>query len=155
MSRTSDRILGMVDLAKVTRSVCLEGAVAKVQTAGLGPDDEAQMWQPYGFGSAPLAGAEAIRVAVGSHREQMVAMVVDDRRYRISLAAGEVAISDDLGQKVHLTRTGIVVKGAVVHLGDGSLLAVDGVVTGRAIDTFTGATQFALGNASTTVRAKS
>ena len=42
-----------------------------------------------------------------------VAVTVSDRRYRIrSLKQGEVAIYDDLGQSVTLTRTGIVVNGA-------------------------------------------
>lgn len=39
--------------------------------------------------------------------------MVADRRYRLQgLAAGEVALYDDLGQKVHLTRGGIVIDGA-------------------------------------------
>lgn len=48
------------------------------------------------------------------------------------------------------------IKAALVHLGDDAppLIPADGVVTGQAIDTFTGATFFVLGNASTKVFAK-
>lgn len=47
-----------------------------------------------------------------------------------------------------------VLASGVVHLGDDSLTTQEGVVNGLAVDSFTGSTQFALGNASTKVRAK-
>lgn len=75
--------------------------------------DQVERFQEYGFTSHPHAGAEAIAVAVGGARGHLVTIAVDDRRYRLaSLAAGEVALYDDLSQKVHLTRSGIVVDGA-------------------------------------------
>lgn len=49
----------------------------------------------------------------------------------------------------------LVVSGdATINLGSASLSLEDGIVTGKAIDSFTGSTQFALGNASNIVRAK-
>jgi phage baseplate assembly protein V len=74
--------------------------------------DEVEHFQHYGFTSVPHAGAEGIALAVGGSTGHTVVINVDDRRYRLaSLANGEVALYDDLGQKVHLTRSGMVVHG--------------------------------------------
>lgn len=77
----------------------------------------AERFQSYGLTSVPHGGAEAVVASVGGARAHLVALVVDDRRYRLTgLKAGEVAIYDDLGQSVHLTREGIVVTGAGLPL---------------------------------------
>jgi phage baseplate assembly protein V len=73
----------------------------------------AEHFQHYGFTSVPLPGAEGIGLAVGGSADHIVVINVDDRRYRLKpLAEGEVALYDDQGQKIHLTRNGIVVDGA-------------------------------------------
>jgi len=61
--------------------------------------------QDYGFTSRPKPGAEVIFIREGNH---FIAIASDDRRYRIALEEGEIALYDDLGQIVHLTRDGIV-----------------------------------------------
>ncbi|WP_051378332.1 phage baseplate assembly protein V [Derxia gummosa] len=66
----------------------------------------------YGLASAPLPGAEVLAAFVDGDRAHGVVLAIADRRYRIPLDAGEVALYDDLGQSVHLTRDGIVVRGA-------------------------------------------
>lgn len=72
--------------------------------------DGVERFAGYGFTSHPHAGAEALVAFVGGLRSHGVVVAVEDRRYRLKgLAAGEVAIFDDLGQKVHLTRDGIVI----------------------------------------------
>ncbi|MFP3944635.1 MAG: phage baseplate assembly protein V [Alphaproteobacteria bacterium] len=64
-----------------------------------------ERFQNYGFTSVPLNGAEGIVLALGGARSHSVVICVDDRRYRLKpLSAGEVALYDDLGQKVHLKR---------------------------------------------------
>ncbi|HGP0311681.1 TPA: phage baseplate assembly protein V [Citrobacter freundii] len=69
--------------------------------------------EPYGFTSHANEGAEALILFPDADRSHAVAVAVSDRRYRIrSLKPGEVAVYDDLGQSVTLTRTGIVVDGA-------------------------------------------
>ena len=46
----------------------------------------------------------------GGMREHGIIITVDDRRYRLtSLAQGEVAMYDDLGQKIELKRDKIIV----------------------------------------------
>jgi len=73
--------------------------------------DQVERMQNYGFTSVPFAGADAAVAFVGGDRAHGIVLVVDDRRYRLTgLAAGEVAMYDDQGQKVHITRTGIVVE---------------------------------------------
>lgn len=73
--------------------------------------DAVERMQEYGFTSVPLAGADAAVVFVAGNREQGIIIAVDDRRYRLTgLTAGEVAIYDDQGQKVHIARTGIVIE---------------------------------------------
>lgn len=65
--------------------------------------------QNYGFTSVPLAGAEAVAVAVAGSRDHLLVVAVDDRRYRMrSLANGEVAIYTDEGDHVHLKRGGVI-----------------------------------------------
>jgi len=68
--------------------------------------------EAYGFTSHAKPGAEALILFPAADRSHAVAVAVSDRRYRIrSLKPGEVAIYDDLGQSVTLTRSGIVVDG--------------------------------------------
>lgn len=77
--------------------------------------DRIERLQNYGITSVPLPGAEAIVLAAGGDRAHGVVVVVGDKRYRLTgLEPGEVAIHDDQGQKVHLTREGIVVDGGGV-----------------------------------------
>lgn len=72
-----------------------------------------ERFQNYGITSVPHPGAEAAVVFVMGDRGHGIALSVEDRRYRLKgLRAGEVALYDDLGQKVHLTRDGIVIEGA-------------------------------------------
>ena len=66
---------------------------------------------PYGFTHHPHPGAECVVLALGGRTSNSVALVVGDRRYRLHpLEAGEVALHDDQGQKVHLKRDGIAIK---------------------------------------------
>jgi len=66
-----------------------------------------EYFQHYGFTSRPLAGAEGIII---TESNVFIMVASDDRRYRVVIEDGEVALYDDLGQKVHLTRTGIEVE---------------------------------------------
>ena len=116
--RLMARVRGMVSRAVVS----LVNDSPKMQTlqvtlmADQTPDD-AEHFQHYGFTSVPLPGSEGIALAVGGSTGHTVVINVDDRRYRIKgLRGGEVALYDDLGQKVHLTRTGIVINGGGKHI---------------------------------------
>jgi phage baseplate assembly protein V len=86
----------------------------KVQALQLGllhdeTRDNVERFQNYGFTSVPLAGAEAVVLFVGGYRDHGLTVMVDDRRYRLTgLAAGEVAIYTDEGDRVVLQRGGTI-----------------------------------------------
>ncbi len=86
-------------------------------TVGRELSDNVEVVRQYGFTAHPHPGAEAVFVSVAGIRSHGLVIAIEDRRYRLTgLAAGEVALYDDLGQTVHLTRTGIVIKGAGLPL---------------------------------------
>lgn len=101
--------------------VSIVTAASKMQTLQLRltasePKDGVEHFEPYGFTAHPHPGAEAIALFVGGDRSHGVAVVVGDRRYRLTeLQAGEVALYDDLGNEIVLGRTSIRVI-AVQHL---------------------------------------
>lgn len=74
--------------------------------------DDLEHVEPYGFTSEPLDDEqpEAFAAFFSGDRSHGIVFCIADRRYRLTkLKAGEVALYDDQGQKVHLTRDGIVV----------------------------------------------
>ncbi len=90
------------------------GPVQKMQVQ-LGADeirDNTIREADYGFASKPLPGAACIMVFIGGDRANGCVIATSDERYRPrDLKDGEVMVHDDLGQKIYLTRTGIVVNG--------------------------------------------
>lgn len=98
--------------------VKLSNAAKKMQAVQLAlladetSEDSLEHFEPYGFTSRPLPGAEAVTVFIDGDRSHGLCLVVADRRYRMTdFKEGEVAIHDNKGQSVHLTEDGIVVKG--------------------------------------------
>ena len=103
----------------VARGVVLASkASGKLQTLQIGllaseAKDDVEHFEPYGFTSRPKPGAEHVTVFLDGDRSHGITLVVADRRYRLTgLAEGEAALHDDQGQKVHITRDGIVIKTA-------------------------------------------
>jgi phage baseplate assembly protein V len=80
--------------------------------------DRVEHFEPYGFTSHPRVGsAEAVAAFLDGDRSHGIVLVVADRKYRLrSLKEGEVALHDDQGQSVHLTRDGIVVEGSTLPI---------------------------------------
>jgi phage baseplate assembly protein V len=75
--------------------------------------DNTPRFAEYGFTSSPLSGARAIAIFMGGDRSNGAVIATDDPRHRpTGIAAGEVVIYDDQGQKIHITRAGIVISGA-------------------------------------------
>jgi phage baseplate assembly protein V len=96
--------------------------------------------QEYGFTSKPFPGAEGAAIFLLGDRNAGIVIACDDRRYRLKgLADGEVALYDDLGQKLHLTRTGIVIHSeqAVTVEAPSIVLAGGGPAVARVGDTVT------------------
>jgi phage gp45-like len=82
--------------------------------------DDIEHFHPYGFSARvrpPSKGkdgierkAEGVMVFVTGNRSHGLLVVVGDRRYRLNgLQEGEMALHDDQGHQVHLTRDGIVI----------------------------------------------
>jgi len=99
-------------------SVTASNAARKMQTLQVGllageKKDDVEHFEPYGYTARPKSGAEVLAAFFDGDRSHGVVFVVADRRYRLTaLAEGEVALHDDQGQKVHITRTGIVIQSA-------------------------------------------
>ena len=125
---------GLLRFAVVKASRAAAAKIGKVQFSGLSGDDETEHWHPYGFQARPLPGAHALQAAVGANSETTITILVGDRRYTLGLEAGEVAVADDLGQKVHLTRTGIVVEAPSIKLGAGAALGAARATDPTAMD---------------------
>lgn len=74
-------------------------------------------FEPYGYTSHPLPGAEALVVFVGGDRSHGVAIVVGDRQFRLQgLEPGEVALYSDEGDTL------IFKRGRKVELNTGSFV---------------------------------
>lgn len=75
--------------------------------------DKAEHFQAYGFTSVAHPGAEGVALSVAGSTDHTVVINVADRRFRMTgLQSGEVAMHDDLGHSIYLTRNGIVINGA-------------------------------------------
>lgn len=67
----------------------------------------------YGYTSMPPADTDAVLLFVGGDRSNGIIIATGNQTYRLrGLQTGEVALYDDQGQKVYLTRAGIVIDGA-------------------------------------------
>lgn len=80
----------------------LQGVQVKLLADEVG--DKVERFQNYGFTSHPKPGAEGIYLALGGDRGHGVLVVVDDRRYRLHLEEGEVAMYSDEGDSVIFKR---------------------------------------------------
>jgi phage baseplate assembly protein V len=90
--------------------VAASGAVTKMQTLQVRLKstelkDGVEHFEPYGFTSRPLPGAEVLAGFFGGDRSHGVVICAADRRYRIrEMAEGEVAIYTDEGDSIVLKR---------------------------------------------------
>ena len=101
--RAAPDLSGVGRMRRMIRGIIdsvVEGAIKRLASSGLAGETFAnrEYFQHYGFTSRPLAGAECILMREGNH---IVAVASDDRRYRIAIDDGEVAIYDNQGQKAH------------------------------------------------------
>ena len=109
-------------------SAIREGEIKRFDAAGIAGEQflDREFLQQYGLTSRPLAGAEGIVLGMGN---VFYLIGTDDRRYRLAIADGEVALYTDEGDKVHLKRgeinivsgTKVTVTAPAVELGGGAL----------------------------------
>lgn len=67
-----------------------------------------ELFQHYGFSSAPLPGAEYLAVPVGGNSKHTIVVASEDGRYRIALQDGEVSLYTDEGDYVHMKRGRVI-----------------------------------------------
>lgn len=108
----------MAPLARRLGNMVARGAVSAVNSATkmqslqlrLMADeakDNVEHFEPFGFTSKPLAGAEHVTVFMDGDRSHGITLVVADRRYRITgLQDGEAALHDAYGNKAHFKKDG-------------------------------------------------
>jgi phage gp45-like len=96
----------------------IEGVIKRFSAYGRTDEtiDDREYFQHYGFTSRPKPDAELIIIQEDNH---YVAIASDDRRYRIALEEGEVAIYTDEGDKIHLMRD------KTIHIVSGNKLIAD------------------------------
>lgn len=100
--------------------------------------DRVEHFEPFGFTSKPLAGAEHVTLFLDGDRSHGITVVVADRRYRLTtLVDGEAALHDAFGNKVHLKADGTleVMASASVQINSPQVtitgnLQVNGTITG-------------------------
>lgn len=112
MSALLNRLNGLIGravLKAVDDARGLQTLQIELMADELCPD--AERVQDYGFASHPHADAEAVAIHPGGLRSHALVIAVADRRYRLrNMAAGEVALYDDLGQVVRLKRDGMAIE---------------------------------------------
>ncbi len=102
-----------------------EGAIKRFAGAGRTGETftDRECFQHYGFTSRALAGAEGILLKQGN---QIMLIASDDRRYRIAVENGEVALYTDEGDYVHLKRGNLVeVKTETFRVKAGTKVTLD------------------------------
>lgn len=97
----------MIRTVRTVISDVVEGAIKRFSGAGRKNEQFAgrEYFQHYGFSSRPKPGAEGLAIVQGN---TIHLIATEDRRYRISLQEGEVALYDDQGSAVHLKRGGVI-----------------------------------------------
>lgn len=84
----------------------LEGVIKRFSAeSARGALQDRELFQHYGFTSRPLTGAEAIVMTDGNIH---ISVAEDDRRYRLAIEPGEVALYTDEGDSIRLRRGGII-----------------------------------------------
>lgn len=151
------RIMGLVSLAEVRlRKETTAFRELQLQKGGKTTPDDYQHVEPYGFTSAAGAGSEAVVLNLGGDQSQPIVILVGDRRYRLQVEDGEVAVYHREGHKIVLREDRITVEAPLVEVHtSGQVLTIgNGVLTGADVDPYTGQPYSALGMGSSKLRAE-
>lgn len=113
--RLSARLNSLIGIGRVVAGTALGGRGARriqVRFSDAEVQDNTYHLNAYGVASRPKPGADVVVIFPAGNRSGGIIIATNDRRYQLEIAEGEVALHDDLGQKVHLTRNGLVLDGA-------------------------------------------
>ena len=78
----------------------------QVKTTAGQPLDDIEHIEPFGFTSHPKAGAEAVVLAFGGNSSHTIGLVVGDRRFRMVIDEGDVAVYNSNADYLHLKANG-------------------------------------------------
>lgn len=117
IQRAIDRAMSRVRMAfrTVMTGIDTKPPIQLVQADGMAGEQlqDNELMQHYGFTSVPLAGAQMVVLPIGGKTAHGIIIATEHTQYRLkALKNGEVALYDDQGQQIVLTRQGIVIKGA-------------------------------------------
>jgi len=117
IQRAIDRSLGRIRTAfrAVLTNIVTDTPIQLMQAEALSGEQlqDNELMQHYGFTSAPLKDTQAIVLPIGGKTAHGIIIATEHTKYRLrGLKNGEVAIYDDQGQSIVLTRGGMVVDGA-------------------------------------------
>lgn len=117
---------GVVRLVKYSDSVRL----LQVKVPGGSALSDLEHLEPFGFTSHPKADAEALVLSFDGNGSHSVALMVSDRRYRLTIAEGEVALYNANGDNLHFKADGTaVVKAATKVQIDSPATEISGALT--------------------------
>lgn len=107
------RVLVLVGRGRIT-AVNDAGDVqlAQARLSGSEVQDDMPRFGQYGLSCNPPAGTDCVAIFVGGDRTNGVIIATNNQTFRMkALESGEVALSDDKGQSVYLSATGIRIDG--------------------------------------------
>ena len=102
----------------------------QVRRGSAGVQDNMPRLAEYGFQSVPPVGSDAVVLSLAGSSSDAVVIATGNQQFRLrNLGNGEVAISDDKGQRVHLTAFGIHIVAAGTLTIDATALVVNADTT--------------------------
>lgn len=94
---------------RATAASNTHGSLIGVEMEGLaGEPVSGELFQHYGFSSAPLAGAEYVVIPIGGSTNHAIVIASEDGRYRLQLQDGEVSLYTDEGSYIHMQRGRVI-----------------------------------------------
>lgn len=126
---TRTRVFMMIARGAINVVKDVAGALRKVQGSFFADEtlSNIDQYQEYGFTSHPPPGGECISVFIAGNRGGGLIIATEDRRYRIELEEGEVAIYSKFGASVKLDKDDkITVDGTDVDVTASGSVVVDG-----------------------------
>jgi phage baseplate assembly protein V len=70
--------------------------------------DDVEHLEPYGVTTHALPGAEVVVANLGGNRGRSIVLLTHDRRHRVVIAEGEVALYTHQGEMIHLRQDGSI-----------------------------------------------
>ena len=130
LNEVNEKVRGIVERCRVTNAsggTPLRTLQAEMRYQDV--RDNIEHIEAYGLTSEPHVNSEGVALSLNGDPNHTVVIMVADRRYRMTgLKTGEVALYDDLGRSVYLTRDGIVINGAdsPIQVNTSSTISVKG-----------------------------